>query len=41
MTSLVLILLIPAAYYLGRVIQRTTDATRVMGSWRTNDRTRW
>lgn len=41
MITLVLVLLIPAAYYLGRYIQWTTDAKRVMGSWRTNDRRKW
>lgn len=33
-TTLILILLIPAAYSLGRYTQWTTDAKRAMGSWR-------
>lgn len=35
MTTLILVLLIPAAYYVGRYVQWTEDAKRVMGgSWR-------
>jgi hypothetical protein len=38
MTTFILVLLIFAAYNLGRYVQWTTDAKRAMGSWRYNDR---
>lgn len=39
MTTLILVLLIPAAYYVGRYVQWNEDARRVMGgSWRRRDR---
>lgn len=33
MTILILVLLIPVAYFVGRFVQWTTDAKRVMGPW--------
>jgi hypothetical protein len=32
-TILILVLLIPAAYFVGRIVQWTTDAKNVMGPW--------
>lgn len=33
MTILILVLLIPAAYFIGRFVQWNRDANRVMGPW--------
>ncbi len=37
-TTLMLVLLTPAAYYIGRYIQWSQDAKRAMGSWREKQR---
>jgi hypothetical protein len=34
MTIVILVLLIPGAYYLGRYAQWITDAKRIMGPWK-------
>jgi hypothetical protein len=38
MAVVILIVLIPAAYYLGRYAQWHADAKRVMGSWKDRQR---